>query len=39
MAWFDPTDILNKQRLFNFVTGPKGDGKTTGCRNYGLNLF
>lgn len=37
--WFTPNDTLNKQRLFNFVTGPKGDGKTTGCRNYGLDLF
>ena len=37
--WFTPNDILNKQRLFNFVTGPKGDGKTTGCRNYALKQF
>lgn len=37
--WFTPNDVINKQRLFNFVTGPKGDGKTTGCRNYGIDLF
>lgn len=37
--WFTPNDILNKQRLFNFVTGPKGDGKTTGCRNYALDQW
>lgn len=37
--WFTPNDTLSKQRLFNFVTGPKGDGKTTGCRNYALNQW
>lgn len=37
--WFDPKPRLTKQRLFNFFVGPRGDGKTTGCRNYAIDEF
>ncbi len=32
--WFDPTDIINKQRLFNFIIGARGCGKTYGTIKY-----
>ena len=34
--WFTPHEILTKQRLFNFIIGPRGNGKTTGLKNYCL---
>lgn len=37
--WFSPNQMLTKQRLFNFVIGYKGNGKTTGCRNYCLDQW
>lgn len=34
--WFNPADTLSKQRLFNFLIGARGTGKTTGCIKYGI---
>lgn len=35
--WFTPNEIITKQRLFNFVIGPRGNGKTTGMKLYALD--
>ena len=32
--WFYPDKILSKHRLYNFVIGPRGNGKTTGALDY-----
>lgn len=37
--WFSPRNAMTKQRLFNFFVGPRGDGKTTGTRNYAIEQF
>lgn len=37
--FFDPKPRMTKQRLFNFFVGSRGDGKTTGSRNYGIDEY
>lgn len=37
--WFSPNQAMTKQRLLNFFVGPRGDGKTTGARNYAIEQW
>lgn len=37
--WFSPRTAMTKQRLFNWFVGPRGDGKTTGSRNYAIEMW
>lgn len=39
MMYYDPNKTLSRQRLFNFVIGARGCGKTYGCKKHVINNF
>lgn len=39
MKYFDINEVLSYNKLFNFIVGPRGNGKTYGALKYVVNRF
>lgn len=37
--WYDLNDLLSKNRIYNYIIGNRGGGKTFACQKYGLKDF
>lgn len=39
MMYYDVNKTMSRQRLFNFVVGPRGNGKTYGAKEYAIKNY